>query len=460
MFLFKRDSNKLAPLGHVPFKDEKEVKDSISADIPELFGAVLLEKEFQIKGGRIDALAYHPKTQTLLIIEYKANLPHFIHRDNPIIQIISYGKTFRRSLHKDSEFHDEVAKLIKSKTDRQVTPRQQNIRLIALKPFQEGAPPFTDEDIDNAEEGDGGRKVELYGVQRFENDFLFVQQFPAQVKTKAALNTPPANTPFASLSKTTTSPQPRGQYDEPYFTDRMIPEVRQAYEKYRDAIEAMCQPHDLVPVYNKNYVSFKAQGKFFVGVVRKVKQLQVYVKADKLVDTHGLTGMPLGTIISGDCSINNAEKKDFDQVMGLIRQAYDKRVLGASSQAKDKDQHFTDRMDTEVYEKYKKYKVAIEELCQLNSLEFDYHKYYINFKSNNQVFCSVTAQAHTKKLSSLQFNLKLKENELSDVHGLTRLMTKSHLGPGSYDIKNAEKKDFDQVMALIRQAYDKRVLGA
>ena len=108
MILFKQNSDKLTRLGFLPFKDEKEVKDSISAKIPDLFGAVLLKKEFKIKGGSIDALAYHPVDETFLIIEYKANLPHSIHRNNPLIQIRSYGITFDNSMEGDTKFYLKV----------------------------------------------------------------------------------------------------------------------------------------------------------------------------------------------------------------------------------------------------------------------------------------------------------------------------------------------------------------
>ena len=339
MFFFKQNSDKLTSLGFLPFKDEKEVNRLISSNIPELFDAVLVANEFPVKddkqadkpSGFIDALAYHEKTEDILIIEYKANLPHSSLKNNPIRQVRDYGELFLLSMDEDPAFSRKVEGLIESKIDRRVNIIDCNIRLIALKPFVDGNSPFTDSDIKRVNKAKGGQRVELYGVQRFENDFLFVQQFTGKVTPKTTTKSPPANTPSASPSKTTTSPQPRGQYDEPYFTDRMIPEVRQAYEKYRDAIEAMCQPHDLEIYFNQVYISFKVQGRIFTGIIRTAKQLQfnLNLKAGELSDPQGLAEPKTWHYGSGKYGIDNAERKNFDQVMGLIRQAYDKRVLGA-----------------------------------------------------------------------------------------------------------------------------------
>ena len=321
MFLFKTDPQPTTFYDAVSFKNESEIHVLISSIISKLFdGAVLLGNEFQIQGGRIDTLAYDKQAQAFLIIEYQGSSNHATHRTHLIDQIRSYASTFRRSLHQDSGFQDEVAKFVKSKTATQVVLSDQAIRLIVIKPFQEGSPPFTSVDINKAKESiNSAEKVELYGIQRFGNNLLFVEQFTAKAVAKTVLTSAKA-----------ASAKHQGKYDEQYFTSKMSPPVRKAYARYKEAMIALCQPHILEFVYNKDYTNYKVQDKIFAGLSRKAKQIQftLNLKAGELNDSQGIanlkTSWHYGT---GDYGIDYADYKDLDQVMDLIRQSYNKNVL-------------------------------------------------------------------------------------------------------------------------------------
>ena len=487
MFLFKKDWKSVDRIDSLPFENESEVHELISPIIPKLFkGAVLLANEFIIPDGRIDALAYHPTDQTFLIVEYKANSNHSIHRNNPIDQVRSYGGVFYEALE-FADLNNRVTSLIESKVSGRAVVRRENIRLIALKPFVHDKPPFTSADINKAKGGgfSGGKEVELWGIRRFENNLLFVEQFTEKTTTKPPSSTihhpdpiaadPVISHPTTTIPVTVTPsrvppPQPRGQYTEQHFTDRMTPAVRQAYERYKEAIKAMCQPHDLVLVFNKAFMNFMVQSEVFAGLACRANQLQLnlHLEAGELSDVHCLTllrnSRPYG---SGPYRIDNAERKDFDQVMDLIRQAYNKKVLSFSSQATTTnptpipttlyargqydEQYFTNKIPPALRQAYERYKEAIKVMCQPHSVELHFNKYYMNFKVQGEIFAGIICR--TKYL-----RLYVKADKLVDTHGLTG-MPPGTIISGDCSINNAEEKDFDQVMDLIRQAYNKKVLG-
>ena len=498
MFLFKKDWKSVDRINSLPFQNENEVHELISPIIPKLFkGAVLLANEFIIPDGRIDALAYHPTDQTFLIVEYKANSNHSIHRNNPIDQVRSYGGVFYDALE-FAHLNDKVKSLIASKIGGGAVVRRENIRLIVLKPFVQDKPPFTVGDTKKAKGGgfSGGKEVELWGIRRFENNLLFVEQFTEKTTAKsppstihhpdpiapAPVTVPPdpiIPTPATAIPASVPTPYNRGQYTEQHFTDRMESAVRQAYERYKEAIKVMCEPNILDLVYKKNYINFESKGKLFSQIIGPARhnqrifylKLNLNLKADELVDTHGLTRlMTKGHLGNGEYEIQHADQEDFNQVMDLIRQAYDKKVLGFSSQTTTTnptpipttpeprgqydEQYFTNRMIPVVRQAYERYKEAIAGLCQPHSVKLGFNRAYINFEAHGEVFASVI-----RTTKQLQLNLNLKAGELNDPEQLADLHTRTHHARGDYRIYNAEEKDFDQVMALIRQAYNKKVLG-
>ena len=480
MLLFKTNAKPTISYYPVSFENEEEVKELISPMIPELFGAVLLETEFQIpsdghdsrKGAFIDALAYHPKTQTFLIIEYKAEGSSANASNDPCGQVRHYAQNFIKDM-KLLALHTKVTNLIKTKAKKRFTQEVCKTRLVVIKPFAENKPPFSNEIIAGAK-GEGGREeVELYGIKRFENNLLFVEQL--------------AGTPIQAINTTS---KRRGKYNERHFTKKMTPAVRKAYKNYKAAIEVLCQPSNgLEFAYNKHYIKFTSQGEVFAGLIRRTKQLQfiLNLQTDELSDVDGLAQLKTRSYGAGDYGIDNAEQKDFDQVMSLIRQAYDKRVGEASitsapitsasttptpitsapvtpdpiSDSRDTydEQYFIDRMESAVLEAYKRHKAGMEALCQSpNNLEFVYDKKYINFISQGKILGRIISRAD-QPILELKLYLNLQEGELIDPYDLTRLLPPRPNGKRHYCIENAEQKDIDQIMDLIRQAYDKRVLG-
>ena len=129
----------------------------------------------------------------------------------------------------------------------------------------------------------------------------------------------------------------RGSYDEPYFTNRMKPEIRDAYFRYKQAITEMCQPNALELICTQRYMKFSCQNKDFIsltgykGMFISQVQFILNLRKNEYSDPYGITTDIEGkgrSGIQGDYRINNAEHKDFNQVMELIRQVYNKRVLG------------------------------------------------------------------------------------------------------------------------------------
>lgn len=71
MIIYLNNSGKLIPLNEKPFKLEKDIQKLFESNLSTVMGLELVRSEFSIKNKRIDTLAFDPRANAFIIIEYK-----------------------------------------------------------------------------------------------------------------------------------------------------------------------------------------------------------------------------------------------------------------------------------------------------------------------------------------------------------------------------------------------------
>lgn len=71
MPIYNIENEKLTPIKHVKFKNERELQILTEKNLEELFGLKFVATEFQVDNLRIDTLAFNEETKSFVIIEYK-----------------------------------------------------------------------------------------------------------------------------------------------------------------------------------------------------------------------------------------------------------------------------------------------------------------------------------------------------------------------------------------------------
>ena len=111
MPIYNIDNEKLTPIKHVKFKNERELQTLTEKNLEELFDLKFVATEFQVDNLRIDTLAFNEETKSFVIIEYK-NIKNYSVIDqgysylslllnNKAEFVLKYNLVFNTSLSKD-----------------------------------------------------------------------------------------------------------------------------------------------------------------------------------------------------------------------------------------------------------------------------------------------------------------------------------------------------------------------
>ena len=111
MPIYSIDDEKLTPIRHVKFKNERELQTLTEKNLGELFGLKFVSSEFQVDNLRIDTLAFNEETKSFVIIEYK-NVKNYSVIDqgysylslllnNKAEFVLKYNIVFGKTLSKD-----------------------------------------------------------------------------------------------------------------------------------------------------------------------------------------------------------------------------------------------------------------------------------------------------------------------------------------------------------------------
>lgn len=164
MASFSISDKKLVPIKEVEFKKERELQTLTEENLREIFGLQFVRTEFELKGLRIDTLAFNPETNSFVIIEYKKDRS---------FSVVDQGFSYLSLLHNNrANFILEFNKgLKKSVTDEdEIDWTQTKVLFLARS--------FTNYQINST--AFKRLPIELWEVTRYENETILYNQVKSQ----------------------------------------------------------------------------------------------------------------------------------------------------------------------------------------------------------------------------------------------------------------------------------------
>ncbi|HYL66178.1 MAG TPA: DUF5655 domain-containing protein [Nitrosopumilaceae archaeon] len=314
MELFKPDKNGMKRVSIEQFELEKHLENLINENLEDIFNIKFFASQYSLNGKIVDAIGYDEINERFVIIEYKK-----VKNPTVIEQTVAY---LQRLLDNQAKIVlDYNEKFPKNKLKLEDV-RWKNSKLIII------SPEFTDFQLDYHRQMQQNIEFELFKVTRFENGYLLLE--PVE-------STSSHNIVLEKLHKSksiTTKNQDILSHLETFSEDNNLklaePIIKELYKKLKGRILEIGGNIKVVPL--AKYVAFKHNTNFVdVTVQKNALKLLVNLANGKLDDPKKLARVmrqennkKIGHYGNGDYQIIIKDDKEFEYILGLIQQSFDK----------------------------------------------------------------------------------------------------------------------------------------
>ncbi|WP_343620576.1 DUF5655 domain-containing protein [Acinetobacter proteolyticus] len=300
MQIYQSHGQKLVELIEQPFRLEKEIQTIFEKNLDEFTGLEFIKSEFTIKSNRIDTLAFDPESKAFVIIEYKRERNFSV-----IDQGVSYlNLMLEYKADFIVEYNESQAKNLK----RQDVDWSQS-RIIFVSPS------FTDFQKQSTNFKDLG--IELWEIKRYQDGIISVNPL---LKTKSAPSIKQVQmVESEDIKKIAKEIQ---QYDEDFHLDDKSDDIKELYERFRDAILNLAP--DLEINAKKLYIAFKKSKRniVYIEVQKKILRLTLNAKIGSLDDPKTLLRdvSTIGHWGVGDYQTDVSDTENLEYILSLIKQ--------------------------------------------------------------------------------------------------------------------------------------------
>lgn len=300
MQIYQSHGQKLVELIEQPFRLEKEIQTIFEKNLDEFTGLEFIKSEFTIKSNRIDTLAFDPESKAFVIIEYKRERNFSV-----IDQGVSYlNLMLEYKADFIVEYNESQAKNLK----RQDVDWSQS-RIIFVSPS------FTDFQKQSTNFKDLG--IELWEIKRYQDGIVSVNPL---LKTKSAPSIKQVQmVESEDIKKIAKEIQ---QYDEDFHLDDKSDDIKELYERFRDAILNLAP--DLEINAKKLYIAFKKSKRniVYIEVQKKILRLTLNAKIGSLDDPKTLLRdvSTIGHWGVGDYQTDVSDTENLEYILSLIKQ--------------------------------------------------------------------------------------------------------------------------------------------
>ena len=303
MKLFNINNKNLDFVKENPFKKEREIQSLIEKNIENIFNLEFIKSEFSIDKFRIDTLAFDKETNSFVIIEYKKGSSY---------SVIDQGFTYLSLLlNKKSDFVLEYNESNDKSVKRGDIDWSQS-KIIFISPnfsaFQKTSVNFKDVPF------------ELWEIKRFAEKTIILNPLRSNSKESIGLVGKSENSLIKEVSKEIKV------YNEDDHIKKANEYTLDLYNKYKHAILNIGNI-EIDPL--KEYIAFKADKNVVdIEIQKSAIKIHINLKIGKLLD--GLYLMrdmsSIGHFGNGDYELSIKNEENFDYIIGLIRQSYDKQM--------------------------------------------------------------------------------------------------------------------------------------
>ena len=303
--IYREKDGKLKELKNIDFALERDLQRFVEKNISEILGYNFVETEFAIDNYRFDSVAYDSENNAFIIVEYKRGK-----NESLVDQGYAYLKTI---IDRKAEF----VLLFNEKFDANKRVKDfdwSQTRIVFV------SPKFTQYQIDATAFGD--MPFELFEIKKYESDLYEIEKIDNRKNTlkKAKLE----NIATDTINKVNKEIK---TYDEEYFLKNASDISKALYFELKDRIGDL--GYDLTPVFTKNYVVYKKNGRkniVDIWIKKNCLEIVLALKQGELKDPENLTYDISNRLWSSEQYALKYDKSvDIIYVLDLIRQVYVKK---------------------------------------------------------------------------------------------------------------------------------------
>ena len=294
--LFKQHGNLFKIIPEKSIKLEKDIQIIIESNLEVFFGLKFVSSEFTIDHFRCDTLAFDKESQSFVVIEYKKQTDKGL-----FDQGLGY---FELMASRQADFLMEY----NEKTDKHLLKKDidwQQSKIIFLSPsFNQSQIQAANFDIN----------IELWKIRVYDQ-MIELNKISNSNKTPMPVKGSQAKIIEKFKSYT----------EEYHFTTRSSEKTRHLYEQFRDKIREFGE-FQIIP--RKQYIAFRRNINFVSFIFRKSK-LHIYLGVNfeyddpkKLIKN----ASEIGHWATGSSLITIDDDSDFDYILKLIHQSYEKSL--------------------------------------------------------------------------------------------------------------------------------------
>jgi predicted transport protein len=303
MRIFNLKGTVLDEIFREQFLLEREIQRITETNLKSLFGLQLVKSEFELKGLRIDTLAFDPESRGFIIIEYK--------RDRNF-SVVDQGMAYLNlMLNNKADFILEYNERTTPNLKREDVDWTQT-RVIFVAPeftkYQQHAVGFKD------------LGIQLWEVQKYKNGIVIFNEVKPFEATES----------ISAIAKTTNPQIKRISQEIKVYTEEELLKVcnektRDLYNDLKNQILNLGNDIEIRPT--KKYVAFRRKQQF-VGIVFLKEKLKLYLNANssQLQDPFKKVRdvSSIGHYSSGNSEIIVSNPSDVPTALSLINQVYEK----------------------------------------------------------------------------------------------------------------------------------------
>jgi predicted transport protein len=312
MKIYSTENNTLSEIKSKTFRLEKDIQNLVEENLETLFGYDKIKSEFSIGDYRIDTLCYDKQNKSFIILEYKKDKNFSVIDqgfsylsvvlDNRSDLILEYQEVTGKRLRKDSIDWSQTKIIFVSTSFSQYQKDSINFRDLP---------------------------IELYEIGQYENNSVTLIQHLSRS----------SSTSIKEVSKSgmigKVSKQVKVYTEEDHLVERKgenykfstpSNQIKELYFKYKNNILNNFENVEMSP--KKFYLGFYVKGKIVVDftIMKNSMKMTLNMKKGELDDKKGLCRdvSEIGHWGNGDYQIKVSDDKNFEYILSLIRQSYEK----------------------------------------------------------------------------------------------------------------------------------------
>lgn len=302
MAIYSTKNGKLTSVEEFGFKLEMDIQKICENNLRQLLGLEVVKSQFTLQNFRIDTLAFDPKANSFVVIEYKKDKN---------FSVIDQGYAYLSLL-----LNNKADFILEYNENRKTSLKRNDIdwtqtRVIFV------APSFTQYQIQSINFKD--LPIELWEIRRYANETIsFVQIQPLG-----------ASETIKTISKRSKTIEGVSKEVKVYTEDDHLAEssedMKELYEKFKASLLSIGNDIKLKPT--KKYIGFLSKTNFVdIHVQKKALKIWLNLIKGELNDPKGLARdvSNIGHWGNGDYELQVSDDENIDDIINLAKQSYKK----------------------------------------------------------------------------------------------------------------------------------------